>query len=981
MSGRCRALIGLVLVLLGTCGPLRAQSPPPDLPRYDLHIQFDTDQKIVRLRERVTWTNRHARPADDLVVTINPLYRIATKDIPILAKTVELLRQTPSDALVSSPAGVLEHVRLGNQELAFAQRTDIPTAVMIPLQKPVQKGESVTVELDFVLNLPNKQGRWGHWNDVCFMANWHPQLAVYDESGWRPVPFIPWHQPFFHEAGIYTASIVLPKDQVLAAPSMVAKEIDRGDGLKELVLQPAILRDFCLVAGKRFQEHIGESAGVRVRVVALPEHAAYAKTALRIACEALPHYIKWFGPYPYPQLTVAESFFPWNGNECAGMVWLDHRIFQMPTLAEGYVDYLLSHEICHQWFYNLVGTNGYAETFMDEGPATYFSHRLENVKYGKNSDMLHYPSGFGWMPNIRRESYRYSGWYSAIQKNESSPAVQSIDAYRHIYDLFSGAYDRGSRIWMMLEDRLGETAFFDFTRQLVKKYSFRILRATDLQREIELYTGQSWEAFFQEWVFGSGIVDWKMNDVHVEKNGEGAKVELILEQRRQIDEPTILGIKYAGDEGYSIRIPIVPDSGALKLQDPTAEVEPLGDHKMRVRMQLPAEPIQISVDPDGILPDADPANNHWHTPIRWRLTPLYTQIDDASLVNDYDRWTIQAGPWLYLASAREPWYARSLLAGLRVGAVRPEHFVGGGFLAYRNDVNDVVVGADGEWSHFPWPKTAVGFHIEKRILGPFGPDGPNDVTRAVIYGRKIWSYTASTYQDPIHYAELFGTYQDNAMAFARNQPPGTIRPDHATLAGIHYNLDLLTPYWDPEGGFRINATYSGGTVDLDGETGTQRIDGALTYAQRPPDWMGHWLHETVVAARIAGAVGWPDIGLYYALGGSTLFRGYDLSERQGNAFWVANLEWRVPIIRHLEWDVCDHIAGLRGIYAAAFYDVGAAFADGHQTGQVAHAIGVGLRWDVSVFSFIERAMFRIDVAKTLNDSTPVQVWVGVLHPF
>src|SRR5262245_20778267 len=213
MSGRCRALIGVMLVLLGSCGPLCAQSPPADLPRYDLHIQLDTDQKIVRLRERVTWTNRHARPADDLVVTINPLYRIATKDIPILAKTVELLRQTPSDALVSSPAGVLEHVRLDNQELAFAQRTDIPTAVMIPLPKPVQKGESVTVELDFVMNLPNKQGRWGHWNDVCFMANWHPQLAVYDESGWRPTPFIPWHQPFFHEAGHYTATIILPKDQ------------------------------------------------------------------------------------------------------------------------------------------------------------------------------------------------------------------------------------------------------------------------------------------------------------------------------------------------------------------------------------------------------------------------------------------------------------------------------------------------------------------------------------------------------------------------------------------------------------------------------------------------------------------------------------------------------------------------------------------------------------------------------------------------
>ena len=55
---------------------------------------------------------------------------------------------------------------------------------------------------------------------------------------------------------------------------------------------------------------------------------------------------------------------------------IDERIFGMPHLARGYVDYLVSHEVCHQWWYNLVGTNGYCETWMDEGLATYFSHRL-----------------------------------------------------------------------------------------------------------------------------------------------------------------------------------------------------------------------------------------------------------------------------------------------------------------------------------------------------------------------------------------------------------------------------------------------------------------------------------------------------------------------------------------------------------------------------------------------------------------------------
>src|SRR5262249_20050297 len=152
-----------------------------------------------------------------------------------------------------------------------------------------------------------------------------------------------------------------------------------------------------------------------------------------------------------------------------------------------------------------------------------------------------YPKSLGWMPNIRREAYRWGSWYGSVRRDESSPAVQPIDQYRHIFDLFSGAYDRGSRIWIMIEDRLGGNAVLDFTRQLVRKYSFRILRVADFQRELEAYTGRSWDDFFKNWVYGSGLVDWKVQGVAVGKSERGgADVEVTIRQTREIDEPTIL---------------------------------------------------------------------------------------------------------------------------------------------------------------------------------------------------------------------------------------------------------------------------------------------------------------------------------------------------------------------------------------------------------------------------------------------------------
>ncbi|HEY1377866.1 MAG TPA: M1 family metallopeptidase, partial [Gemmataceae bacterium] len=533
----------LVLTLAAlAAGPPRAPAadatplaPPADLPRYDLAITLDTIGHTVLVRERVTWTNRHQRPAQELVFNVYPHFQPAKGDIPLLAKTVELLRQDPAAAVDAAgragdvsrvaylthraaggtqPAAASDEPTAGPLATYYQQKPD--TALVVALPQPVGPGEAVTVELEYAMTLPNKQGRWGHWDGVTFLNEWLPTLAYYDETGWRPTPFIPWHQPFFNEAGVYTARITVPADQKVACSGPVAAVTPRGDGWVYVDTAPCPLRDFALLTSARYQEHTLESDGVTIKCFALPEHDWYAREALRIAAEAIPVYARWFGPYPYKHFTVAESFFPWNGNECGALVMLDYRVFDMPHLARGYVEYLLSHELLHQWWYNAVGTDGYHETWMDEGVATYFSHRMLNEKLGKNNAMLDWPAGLGWLPNIHRENYRFYARAGSIRRGEHIPAVaESMEGFGHVVNLFSGAYDRGSKVVGMIEDRLGPTATLDFFRLVYRKYYFRVLTVADFRRELEEYTGRSWEEFFKNWVYGTGLTDWKVETVSV----------------------------------------------------------------------------------------------------------------------------------------------------------------------------------------------------------------------------------------------------------------------------------------------------------------------------------------------------------------------------------------------------------------------------------------------------------------------------------
>jgi hypothetical protein len=1012
--------VWVFLLLPGRCAWAESQKIPAGLPQYDLTIHLDVDQHRAQVHERVVWTNTHTVPANEVVFNVHSHFKLPDKDVPAIAKTVELLRLAPSDAIDAEghactihqvsvtgsqfPGKTWDLDKLEGSSAAAGEVIDAPhyradnaTALEVPLPRSVPPGETVTIDLEFTMRLPQKQGRWGQWRGVTFLSNWHPVLAYFDEKGWQPTPFVPWHQPFFNEAGSYTAHITLPCDQTFGCTGSVLGVSDLGTGWKHVEIGVACARDFAFLCSDRFCEFTGQTNGIQVRCVAFPEHKHYAKEMVRIACEAIPVYSHWFGPYPYPEFTIVESYFGWNGNECSGLIMIDERVFDMPHLACGFVDYLVSHEVCHQWWYNTVGTNGYCETWMDEGMATYFSDRLMTLKTGqKNSRLLAFPQGLEWLPNIDRQTYRHYGLYGTLGRGEAGPSVQPMEKYNHVINLFSLCYDRGNKIVGMIEDRLGETAFFDFMRLIYRRYYFRILRVADFQRELEAYTGRSWEEFFQNWLYGKGMTDWAVTKVTVEELGSKpgdwklfkkwrrrrvgptpCQATVLLTQKAEYNEETVLGFCLDGGTGYQIRIPILPQAPHLRIEDPPGEVEWLSDHQVRVEVQLPCQPTQIAVDPDQILVDRDPANNFWKMPVRWRITPLYTMLDETDLTTAYDRWNVTLGPWIYGSAYDDPWYTRSMMGGVRLGAYRTQQFDGGVYLAYRTDYRDVAAGVDGLWDHWPWSHTQIGFNAERSLSSL---DDNHFNNRAMVFGRYVFLYGSSLYLPPIKYLEVFGAVQDHNLPEPRYRIPDALEFDTTTSFGIHYHVDYLTPYWDPEAGFRLDATYATGIATLGENQAIHRISGQLSFVKGVPEGLGY-LSETRIAARLYGAAGLPTNGELFPLGGAGLFRGFDLAERQGSVVWVGSVEWRFPLLRGLTWDWFDHTIGLRNVYGVAFYDVGNAYLNGHALGEVAHAVGGGLALDVTWFSFVERTTIRLDVAQTLNSSAPLQFNFYFQHPF
>ncbi|MEZ6139987.1 MAG: M1 family aminopeptidase [Zavarzinella sp.] len=983
--------------------------PPKWLPKYQLAINLDVAGHRAYVAQQVSWTNRTGKPLSEIVFNVHSHFAPPKSEEAYrqFGRLLEIVRVPGKEAIFKEPAFQLSKVERINvvddqttrKELKHQWNEQLATALMVALDEPLPDGQTVILSLEYQIELPQKKGRWGQWDGVTYLSNWHPVVAKYlEEGGWAPTPFIPWHQPFYNEAGEFTVQIQLPENEKVACTGSIANEVSTVDG-KLVSIGPVVARDFSFMTSARYQEFRTEAdnAGkkVVVKCLAFPEHEHYANVLVGQAAKALEAYARWIGPYPYAELTIAETFFGWNGNECCGLIMIDERVFTMPKLAEKYVQYLISHETCHQWFYNVIGTDGYRETFMDEAMVTFLAHRFLDELEGKNNELLNYPQEIFFLPGIKRENYRYTQFYNVHRNGGLQPAVQQMEKYGNVVGLFASVYDRGSKIMMMIEERIGKMAFNELLRRIYKKYYFQTITVAQFQKELEEYTGRSWKNFFAEWLTTAGVTDWAVDQVQVNQAADQPEngpvtVTVELSQRAEITEDTILGISF-DDETYPLKVPIrIPQqyrtfsdgSGQAVVGEEVKQpgIEFLDKKRVRIELELPQKPAQIMVDPDLIVPDADPVNNRWHTPVANRPRPITTFLDESALTNDYDKWNLIYGPWLFGTPYGESWFTRSSVVGVRGSAYKLEEFKGGIYTGYRPNFGDLAIGVDGQLLHQPWPKSEIGFFAEKsltRFLAreEFRPD------RAAVWLRQNIEQTSSLYLYPREFVDIYAAYQNDFLPPPRNPNMSGVAVDPLTTVGLHYRKETLMPYWNPDDGYSIDGNVAMG-LPLFGENRVSGLAwGQANVVVSPFDGISWW-EDVKVAAKVFGGVAFPQNGRFFSLGGNVLFRGYDNSERQGSSMWLGSVEVRLPVVPRLNWNIVDNVVRVESIYVAPFYDIGDIYVDGHSMGPVAHAAGLSFQFNVEFFSFLERGTLKLDVARAFQSiDNATQFWVTILVPY
>ena len=226
-------------------------------------------------------------------------------------------------------------------------------------------------------------------------------------------------------------------------------------------------------------------------------------------------------PYPYArysQIAVAEFIFGGMENTSA-TTQTDRTLHDERAHLDFSSDPLVSHELAHQWFGDLLTCRDWSHAWLNEGFATFFEAVYREADLGYEEYLYDI---FGCVERyLHEDADRYR---RPIVCNVFRDPIELFD--RHLYE-------KGGAVLHMLRGELGDARFWRSIRKYVADNAGRNVETIDLIRAIEASTGRNLRGFFDQWVFRGGHPQLKVAFAY---DAERKAATVTVDQQQPVDE-------------------------------------------------------------------------------------------------------------------------------------------------------------------------------------------------------------------------------------------------------------------------------------------------------------------------------------------------------------------------------------------------------------------------------------------------------------
>lgn len=416
-----------------------------------------------------------------------------------------------------------------------------PDIAKLILITPLQPGAQISITTPFHVKIPSGQiSRLGHIYQQYQITQWYPKPAVYDRNGWNQMPYLNQGE-FYSEFGTFDVFITLPKNYVLGStgdlidnPEEVkfmnekvesTKEIKSYDKkdlaypassteMKTLHYHQEHVHDFAWFCDKRYHVLKGEvelphtKKKVTTWVMYTNQYAEYWKNGIEYVNDALKYYSQWNGDYTYDVCTAVDGALSAGG----GMEYPNITVIGSVQSAR-MLDLVITHEVGHNWFYGMLGSNERVHTWMDEGinsanEERYMATKYPNVKLAESIPV----AGMLDLDRYKQKAQYYQMYCFAARQHLDQPDDIHAGDYT---ELNYGAivYMKSAVIFNYLRAYLGDELYDKCFQTYFDRWHWKHPMPEDIKAVFEEVSGKNLGWLFDDLIETNKHMDYKLASV------------------------------------------------------------------------------------------------------------------------------------------------------------------------------------------------------------------------------------------------------------------------------------------------------------------------------------------------------------------------------------------------------------------------------------------------------------------------------------
>lgn len=588
--------------------------------RYDIQAELDPQERRVTATERIVYHNNAPR---ELPQVIFNLYQnlfaenLRGRNNPLNTGGFTLTSFSVNGEALGPLTQAQYEANQRENRLAPGYITT-GTLARVLLPRPIASGDSVVFEIAWNFRVPPETAPRTGWEDalggrVFQVAQWYPQIAVYDDVvGYDVTPYSGQGE-FYLEYGDFDVALTLPAGWTVGAtgelqnPDILRPEIrerlqraaasDGGTvsilGANELAGTGATgpgengrvtwrfsarnVRDFAWATSNRYRWDArvaripGEGGGTRPVLV----HSLYRTGAPHWEESALfgDHSMEFLSrtlvPYTYPQITVSEG--PIYGMEYPMLVFIGRPTDRLDLYE------VIAHEIGHEWHPMMVGQDEAAFAWMDEGFTTYNEARATEDFF---------PEHDPW--EEPRETY-----LSIAGNKGEAPLMRNIELVFGPANVVS-AYLKPGTLLRSLQRVLGDSVFFEGMHTFQREWTYKHPYPWDFFNTMERVAGRDLDWFWFPFWYRTVTLDQELAAV---TPGAGS-VEVTVRDLGQAPAPAEIVVTTADGRTTTEVIPIE------RWLNPSTR-------SVTVTIPVTGSVSRVEIDPQEYYPDVNRRNNVW----------------------------------------------------------------------------------------------------------------------------------------------------------------------------------------------------------------------------------------------------------------------------------------------------------------------------------------------------------------------------------